>query len=68
MGAFIFQTIIMLIVVITIVYIIIYNKTLNLEKRISKYCIESKVDNSISLSDRFQNTYVEIILKLTRNF
>ena len=40
MDVYIIQTIIMLILVAIIFYLIIYNKSLKLEKRISKYSID----------------------------
>lgn len=66
MSTFILQTIMMLVVAIAIVYFVIYNKTSNLEKRISKYCIESKIDNSVPLFDRFSDLYIKIIASLNK--
>ena len=44
MNVFIIQTIIMVILAFIIFYLIIYNNSLKLEKRISKYSIDSIKD------------------------
>ena len=68
MNVFIIQTIIMVILAFIIFYLIIYNKTLNLEKRISKYSVESIKDNSISLFDLITINYNKLINKMTKSF
>ena len=66
MNVFIIQTIIMVILAFIIFYLIIYNKTLNLERRISKYSVESIKDNSISLFDILSINYNKLINKITK--
>lgn len=66
MSVFIIQTIIMVILAFIIFYLIIYNKTLNLEKRISKYSVESIKDNTISVFDLLSINYNKLINKLTK--
>ena len=50
MNVFIIQTVIMVILAFVIFYLIMYNKTLNLEKRISKYSVESIKDMRMALN------------------
>ena len=66
MNVFIIQTVIMVILAFVIFYLIMYNKTLNLEKRISKYSVESIKDNSISLFDILSINYNKLISKMTK--
>ena len=55
MNIFIIQTLIMIVLAFVIFYLIIYNNTLKLEKRIAKYSIDSIKDDSISLFDLISN-------------
>ena len=66
MNVFIIQTIIMIILAFIIFYLIIYNKSLRLEKRISKYSIDSIKDDSISLFDLLSNEYSKLVMKLSK--
>lgn len=63
MNIFIIQTIIMIILVAIIFYLIMYNKSLKLERRISKYSIESIKDDSISFFDLISSSYKELLNK-----
>ena len=65
MNIFIVQTIIMIILALVIFYLIIYNKTLNLERRISKYSIEAIKDNSVSLFDFLSKLYNDLVVGLS---
>lgn len=67
MNVFIIQTIIMVILAFVIFYLIIYNNSLKLEKRISKYSIDSIKDDSISLFDLLSNEYKKMVSFLTKN-
>ena len=53
----------MIILAAIIFYLIIYNKSLKLEKRISKYSIESIKDDSISFFDLISSSYKELLNK-----
>ena len=66
MDVFIIQTIIMVILGIIIFYLIIYNKSLKLEKRISKYSIDSMKDDSVSLFERLSNKYSKMVVKMSK--
>ena len=66
MNVFIVQTMVMVILAFVIFYLIIYNKSLRLEKRISKYSIDSIKDDSISLFDLLSNEYSKLVMKLSR--
>ncbi|MEG2351612.1 MAG: type II secretion system F family protein [Bacilli bacterium] len=65
-NVFIFQTIIILILALVILCIIIFNKALSLERRISKYSVDSLKSDSKSLFDRASNSYFKMIKKLTK--
>lgn len=65
MNVFIVQTIIIILLAFIILYLIMYNKSLNLEKRISKYCIESIKDNSISFFDLLSSNYEILVSKIS---
>ncbi len=65
-NVFIVQTIIIVILAFVIFYLIIYNKSLKLEKRISKYSIDSIKDNSVSFFDLISNQYFNVVHKLTK--
>lgn len=65
MNVFIIQTIIMIILAFVIFYLIMYNKTLNLEKRISKYSVDSIKDNTISFFDLLSSYYSKLVNNLT---
>ncbi len=66
MNIFITQTIIMIFLAFVIFYLIMYNKALKLEKRISKYSIESIKDHSISFFDALSNSYSKMVQNLSR--
>lgn len=66
MNVFIVQTIIMVLLAFIIFYLIMYNKSLNLEKRISKYSIDAIKDNSISIFDLLSINYQNIVSKISR--
>lgn len=66
MNIFIIQTIIMVLLAFIIFYLILYNNSLKLEKRISKYSIESIKNDSVSLFDLIYNEYKKLITYLTK--
>lgn len=66
MNIFIIQTIIMVLLAFIIFYLILYNNSLKLEKRISKYSIESIKSDSVSLFDLIYNEYKKLIAYLTK--
>lgn len=68
MNIFIIQTIIMVLLAFIIFYLILYNNSLKLEKRISKYSIESIKNDSVSLFDLIYNEYKKLIDYLTKMF
>lgn len=63
MNVFIIQTIIMIILAFIIFYLIIYNKSLKIERRISKYSIESVKNNQVALFDLLYDYYSKLVLK-----
>lgn len=65
MNVFIMQTVIMVLLAFIIFYLIMYNKSLNLEKRISKYSIDSIKDNTISFFDLLSSKYQELVSKIS---
>ena len=65
MNVFIIQTFIMIILAFIILYLIIYNKTMTLERRIAKYSIDSIKDDSVSFFDFLYNLYNQKIKKLS---
>lgn len=67
MNIFIIQTIIMVILAFVIFYLIIYNNSLKLEKRISKYSIDSIKNDSVSLFDFVYNEYFKMVSYLTKS-
>ena len=66
MNVFIIQTIIMILLAFIIFYLIIYNKALKIEKRISKYSIESIKDTSVSLFDLVHINYKKLVKVFTK--
>lgn len=68
MNIFIIQTIIMVLLAFIIFYLILYNNSLKLEKRISKYSIESIKNDSVSLFDLIYNEYKKLITYITKMF
>ena len=66
MNIFIIQTIIMIILAFVIFYLIIYNNSLKLEKRIAKYSIDSIKDDSLSLFDLLHNEYFKMVTMLSK--
>ncbi len=63
MNVFIIQTAIMIILAFIIFYLVIYNNSLRLEKRIARYSIDSIKDNSVSLFDFIHDEYFKIVSK-----
>ena len=66
MNVLITQTIIMVLLVSVIFYLILYNKSLKLEKRIAKYSVDSVKDTSSSLFDILYKKYVILINKTSK--
>lgn len=67
MNVFIIQTIVMIILAFIIFYLIIYNKTLKIERRISKYSIESIKNNEVSLFDLLYDYYFKLLSKISKS-
>lgn len=67
MNIFIIQTIIMVILAGFIFYLVIYNKSLELERRIAKYCIDSVKDDTSSLFDILHDKYFSYVSKLSKS-
>ena len=67
MNIFIIQTIIMVILAGFIFYLVIYNKSLKLERRIAKYCIDSVKDDTSSLFDILHDKYFSYVSKLSKS-
>ncbi len=65
MKVFIIQTLIMILLVGIIFYLILYNKSLRLERRISKYSIDAIKDDSVSLFDILNDMYLKYVEKLS---
>ncbi len=65
MNVFIIQTLIMVLLVGIIFYLILYNKSLKLERRISKYSIDSIKDDTVSLFDMLHDIYLKYVEKLS---
>lgn len=65
MNMFIIQTVIMVFLSLIIFYLVIYNKSLKLERRISKYSIDSINDDTISFFDLISNKYKSLVNKLS---
>ncbi len=65
MNVFIIQTLIMILLVGIIFYLILYNKSLKLERRISKYSIDSIKDDTVSLFDMLHDIYLKYVEKLS---
>lgn len=66
MNIFIIQTVIMILLAFIIFYLIMYNKSLKLEKRIAKYSIDSIKDNSVSFFDLIENKYSLLVTKISK--
>ncbi len=66
MNVFIIQTVIMLILAFVIFYLIIYNKSLKIERRISKYGIESISKKEVSIFDLLYNHYHKLTGKISK--
>lgn len=63
-SVFFVQTVVIFILAIIVIYVIKYNKSIKLEKRLSKYAI-APIDNSqVSLFDKLTDTYLNISKKL----
>ena len=63
MDVFIIQTIIIVVLAIIIFYLVMYNKSLNLEKRISKYSVESIKNKNVSFFDFLSTEYKKLVDK-----
>lgn len=59
------QTIIMLFLAFIIFYLVIYNKSLSLEKRIAKYGIESISEKSVSFFDLLYMKYLTLLKNIS---
>ncbi len=68
MNVLIAQLIIVIILAFIIIYLYKYNRSLKLEKRISKYSFDSVKDNSISFLDLLFNSYQRMLVKLSKVF
>lgn len=66
MNVFVVQTIVMVILAFIIFYLIIYNKTLKLEKRIGKYSVSSINNHDVSFFDFLSSYYNNLVLKLSK--
>lgn len=66
MNVFIIQTVIMLVLAFIIFYLIIYNKSLKIERRISKYGIESIRKKEVSIFDLLYNYYHKLVCKISK--
>lgn len=66
MNVFIIQTMVMIVLAFVIFYLIIYNKSLKIERRISKYSTQSIKNNRVSLFDLLYDEYFKLIFKLSR--
>ncbi len=66
MNVFIIQTIVMILLAFIIFYLIIYNKSLKIERRISKYSIESIKNNEVSVFDLLYNYYLKLVSKISK--
>lgn len=66
MNVFIIQTIIMLVLAFIIFYLIIYNKSLKIERRISKYSIESIKKKEVSFFDLLYGQYHKLVHKISK--
>jgi len=66
MNVFIIQTLIMLVLACIVIYLIMYNNSLKLEKRITKYSVQSINDTSISLLDMFFDVYQKTVDNISR--
>ena len=66
MNVLIMQTIIIVALVSVIFYLILYNKSLRLEKRLAKYCVDSVSDTSSSLFDVLHKKYTILVGKTSK--
>ena len=66
MNVFIIQTLIMILLAFIIFYLIIYNKALKIEKRISNYSLDSIKDISVSLFDLIHIKYKKLVKLFTK--
>ena len=57
MSVFITQLIVIIILAFVIVYLLKYNKSLTLEKRLAKYSIDAVNDNTVSFLDIMYKFY-----------
>lgn len=61
MSMFIIQTFVMLVLACIVIYLIMYNNSLKLEKRITKYSVQSINDTSVSLFDMLFDCYENLV-------
>ena len=66
MNILIIQTVLIVLLGIIILNLILYNKSLKLEKRISKYCVDSIKQNKTSLFDILHDFYFNMVYKLSK--
>lgn len=66
MNVFIIQTLVMIVLAFVIFYLVIYNKALKIERRISKYSTQSIKNKQISLFDLLYNEYFKLISKVSK--
>lgn len=66
MNVFIVQTIIIVLLAIIMFYLIMYNKSLKIERRISKYSVDSLKDDGLSLFDKLHDKYFLYVSKLSK--
>lgn len=67
MNIFIVQTMVMLALAIVMFYLIIYNKSLKLERRIARYSIESIKDKPVSFLDFLSISYSKMIKNTSKS-
>ena len=66
MNILIIQTVLIVLLGIIILNLILYNKSLKLEKRISKYCVDSIKQDKTSLFDILHDFYFNMVYKLSK--
>lgn len=66
MNVFIIQLVVILLLLGVMIYLLIYNKSLKLEKRLSKYSIDSIKSNNHSVFDMVYETYNKLIKNMSK--
>ena len=66
MNIFIIQLVVILLLLGVMIYLLIYNKSLKLEKRLSKYSIDSIKSNNHSVFDMVYETYNKLIKNMSK--